>query len=112
MKWREPLTERGVGVSGMNAMQIVGLAFTHSSSDFGSILLDVAHKSIIKGWEEHIEDFDKFTTKGVLTDFRPAHRVGMGEFGLTNLDKAIQMMNADKSFDGKTDTINIASYRF
>lgn len=190
---RASLTERGVGVSGMNAMQIVGLAFTHSTSDFGSILLDVAHKSIIKGWEEHIEDFDKFTTKGVLTDFRPAHRVGMGEFdqldllpegaeytyatladqqtqitlatygkafsitrqaiinddlgmltkipyklgkaakatianlifatltgkkdlfskangnllengefGLTNLDKAIQMMNAHKSFDGKT----------
>lgn len=77
---RASLTERGIGLSGQNAMQIVGLAFTHSSSDFGSILLDVAHKSIIKGWQEHIEDFDKFTTKGILTDFRPAHRVGMGTF--------------------------------
>ncbi|MDE3955421.1 Clp protease ClpP [Glaesserella parasuis] len=82
---RASLVDRGVGLSGMNAMQIVGQAFTHSSSDFGSILLDVAHKSIIKGWQEHIEDFDKFTTKGTLTDFRPAHRVGMGSFDQLDL---------------------------
>lgn len=82
---RASLVDRGVGLSGMNAMQIVGQAFTHSSSDFGSILLDVAHKSIIKGWEEHVEDFDKFTTKGTLTDFRPAHRVGMGSFDQLDL---------------------------
>lgn len=78
---RASLTERGVGVSGLNAMQIVGQAFTHSSSDFGNILLDVAHKSLIKGWEEAVENYDQFTTKGVLTDFRPSHRVGLGEFG-------------------------------
>uniref|UniRef100_UPI0039180057 ClpP-like prohead protease/major capsid protein fusion protein n=1 Tax=Escherichia coli TaxID=562 RepID=UPI0039180057 len=38
---RMSLTERGIGVSGYNPMQMVGAAFTHSTSDFGNILLDV-----------------------------------------------------------------------
>lgn len=41
---RMSLTERGIGVSGYNPMQMVGAAFTHSTSDFGNILLDVANK--------------------------------------------------------------------
>ncbi|MGC6299294.1 Clp protease ClpP, partial [Pasteurella multocida] len=31
---RASIADRGVSISGMNAMSIVGLAFTHSSSDF------------------------------------------------------------------------------
>ncbi|MDH2923794.1 ATP-dependent Clp endopeptidase proteolytic subunit ClpP [Nicoletella semolina] len=77
---RASLVDRGVGVAGHNAMQVVGMAFTHSTSDFGNILLDVSHKSLMKGWEEASENFEQFTTKGILTDFRPAHRVGLGEF--------------------------------
>ncbi|EGM8073144.1 Clp protease ClpP, partial [Escherichia albertii] len=42
---RMSLTERGIGVSGYNPMQMVGAAFTHSTSDFGNILLDVANKA-------------------------------------------------------------------
>ena len=61
-------------------MGIVGLAFTHSSSDFGQILIDVAHKSLLKGWESAVEDYEKFTTRGTLTDFRTTKRVGLGGF--------------------------------
>ena len=78
---RASLTDRGVGVAGQNAMGVVGLAFTHSSSDFGQILIDVAHKSMLKGWETATENYEQFTTRGILTDFRQAKRVGMGEFG-------------------------------
>lgn len=78
---RASLVDRGVSVSGQNAMSIVGLAFTHSSSDFGQILIDVAHKSLLKGWETAAENFDQFTSHGTLTDFRPAKRVGLGDFG-------------------------------
>ena len=45
---RASLVDRGVGIAGMNAMQMVGMAFTHSTSDFGQILIDVAHKSVLK----------------------------------------------------------------
>ena len=78
---RASLVDRGIGVSGHNAMSMIGLAFTHSSSDFGQILIDVAHKSLLKGWETATENFDQFTSRGTLTDFRPANRVGLGDFG-------------------------------
>lgn len=77
---RMSLTERGVGVASFNPMQMVGMAFTHSTSDFGNILLDVANKSILQGWEEAPETFEEWTKKGQLSDFKTAHRVGLGGF--------------------------------
>ncbi|EPV8232244.1 ClpP-like prohead protease/major capsid protein fusion protein [Escherichia coli] len=77
---RMSLTERGIGVSGYNPMQMVGMAFTHSTSDFGNILLDVANKAILQGWEEAPETYEQWTRKGQLSDFKIAHRVGMGGF--------------------------------
>ncbi|WP_386696697.1 ClpP-like prohead protease/major capsid protein fusion protein [Lonepinella sp. MS14436] len=77
---RASLSDRGVSVLNYNPMQIVGMAFTHSSSDFGNILIDVAHKSVLKGWAESTENFEQWTHKGTLTDFRPAYRVGLGGF--------------------------------
>ena len=78
---RASLVDRGVGIAGNTPMQMVGLSFTHSSSDFGQILIDVAHKPLLKGWETATENYEQFTTRGILTDFRPAKRVGLGEFG-------------------------------
>lgn len=78
---RASLSDRGVSVMGLTPMQMVGLAFTHSSSDFGQILIDVSHKSLLKGWETATENYEQFTTRGILTDFRQAKRVGLGEFG-------------------------------
>lgn len=77
---RASLTERGVGVATVNPMQMIGMAFTHSTSDFGNILLDVANKAILLGWEENEETFEKWTKKGQLSDFKTAHRVGLGVF--------------------------------
>ncbi|MDF3830240.1 Clp protease ClpP [Pseudocitrobacter sp. 2023EL-00150] len=77
---RMALTERGIGVSSYNPMQMVGLALTHSTSDFGNILLDVANKALLQGWEEAEETFQKWTKKGQLSDFKTAHRVGLGGF--------------------------------
>ncbi|HAF8571071.1 TPA: phage portal protein [Salmonella enterica] len=77
---RISLVARGTGVSSMNPMQMIGMAFTHSTSDFGNILLDVANKSILQGWQEAPETFDVWTKKGQLSDFRIVHRVGMGGF--------------------------------
>lgn len=77
---RMSLTERGIGVSSYNPMQMVGLALTHSTSDFGNILLDVANKSILMGWDDAPETFEEWTKKGQLSDFKTAHRVGLGGF--------------------------------
>lgn len=77
---RASLTERGVGIAGMDRLTMVGLAFTHSSSDFGHLLADVAHKSMLRGYEEAEETFQRWTTRGVLTDFKPTHRVDLSTF--------------------------------
>ena len=78
---RASLVDRGIGIAGSQApMQMVALAFTHSSSDFGAILMDVAHKSALQGWENAVETFDRWTLKGTLTDFKTSHRVGLEAF--------------------------------
>lgn len=77
---RASLADRGIGVATLNPMQMVGLAFTHSTSDFGIILLDVANKSMLAGWDEAEETFQLWTKKGVLSDFKTSHRIGLGEF--------------------------------
>lgn len=82
---RASLSERDVSVSGMDRNTMVGLAFTHHSSDFGNILQDVAHKSMLKGYEEAAESFTQFTSKGSLSDFRASHRVDLTTF--PNLDR-------------------------
>ena len=77
---RASLVDRNIGVATLNPMQMVGLAFTHTTSDFGVILMDVANKSMLAGWELAEETFQLWTKKGQLSDFKVSHRVGLGEF--------------------------------
>lgn len=77
---RASLSERGVSIAGADRLQMVGMAFTHSSSDFGHLLADVAHKSMLRGYEEAEETFQRWTTRGVLTDFKPNRRVDLSTF--------------------------------
>lgn len=77
---RASLTDRGVSDVPGNPLAMVGMAFTHSTSDFGGVLMDVAHKSMLQGWEDAPETFPQWTKKGTLSDFRVAHRVGLDGF--------------------------------
>lgn len=74
----------GVNTRSMDRMDIVGSAFTHSSSDFPLLLADVAHKSLKRGYEESPEVFPQFTRAVTLTDFKPTSLAGLGRF--SNLD--------------------------
>ncbi|ABQ38500.1 ClpP-like prohead protease/major capsid protein fusion protein [Bradyrhizobium sp. BTAi1] len=62
------------------AMQSVVMSGALSTSDFVNILANVAHKSMLKGYEEAEETFQKWTGTGVLTDFKTATRVDLGVF--------------------------------
>lgn len=80
------LVDRGVSVAGFgNRMQIVNLAFTHSTSDFSSILAGGAEKSVLVGWQDSGETFQQWTKPGSLSNFHEANRVGLN--GFTSLDK-------------------------
>lgn len=88
---REVLRARGVQVTG-GVQALASAAFTsgpsmpgmaggmNSTSDFGNILINIANKAMLKGFDEAQETFDQFTSVGTLTDFKPAKRVGLDAF--------------------------------
>ena len=63
-------------------MQMVGAAFTqagsHGTSDFPNVLLNLMNKAALKGWESAEETYELWTDEGILTDFKPSKRVGLG----------------------------------
>ena len=70
----------GVNTRGMGRMELVAAAFTHSTSDFTSLLANTANKSMLKGWEEAEETFQQWTSRGQLSDFKVVDRVDLNEF--------------------------------
>lgn len=74
------LEKSGVSTSRLDRRELVGAAFTHTTSDFPNVLKDVMHKTMLKGWDEAPETFQLWTSKGILTDFRAASRVGLNSF--------------------------------
>jgi hypothetical protein len=52
----------------------------HSTSDFSEITSNVAHKSMLKGFEEAGTTFEKWTARGTLTDFKTHSRIDMNLF--------------------------------
>ena len=52
----------------------------HGTSDFGSILADVANKAMLQGVAEANETFSQWTKPGTLSDFKPSKRTGLDAF--------------------------------
>lgn len=84
---RESLQVAGRAHRGMGVMDMVGTAFLpvwgagqHSTSDFATILANVANKAMLRGYEEAGETFQVWTAKGTLADFRPQSRVDLNLF--------------------------------
>jgi len=53
---------------------MVGAAFTHSRSDFGNVIQDVANQSLLMGFEEQPETYPLWTREGSLSNYKEAHR--------------------------------------
>lgn len=106
---RASLIHRGIGIAGQDRMGIVGLAFTHGSSDFGHILGDIAHKSMLKGYQEAEETFQLWTAKGTLTDFKPTKRVDLTSFpNLAQVAEGAEYSHATVS--DRAESIVLATY--
>ncbi len=82
---RKCLEIHGIRTSHLDKRDIIGRAFTHSSSDFSYLLSNNANKSMLRGYSEAPEVFDQFTRIGNLSDYKTADRVGLSEF--SNLDE-------------------------
>lgn len=81
---RAALQRNNISTMGLDKMGIVAAAFTHTSGDFGTLLENVAQKSMMKGFDEAQETFQLWTSKGTLSDFKIASRTDIGTF--PNLD--------------------------
>lgn len=77
---RESLAQAGLVTRGLDRKEIVGLAFTHSSSDFPALLGDTARKAVLQGYQEAEETFDQFTRPVSVPDFKATNLVGLGSF--------------------------------
>lgn len=77
---RESLVQAGVSTAGMSRMDVVGLAFTHSTSDFPGLLGDTSRAAVLRGYQEAEEQFDQFTRPVSVPDFKPTNLVGLGAF--------------------------------
>jgi ATP-dependent Clp endopeptidase proteolytic subunit ClpP len=106
---RASLEQAGVRTGHMSKMELVAAAFTHTSSDFGNLLADVAQKSLLKGYEEAEETFQAWTATGELPDFKPAKRVGLDNFpALSVVPEGAEYTYATVGDRGET--IQIATY--
>lgn len=77
---RKCLELRGIRTERMDKRELVGRAFTHSTSDFPKILENNSRKAMLRGYDEAEEVFQRFTRTGNLSDFKQHSRVGMGTF--------------------------------
>jgi ATP-dependent protease ClpP protease subunit len=81
---RSCLTRAGVRTEGMGQMEIVGLAFTQSTSDFPILLGNVMHKALLAAYAIQPDTWTKFCKRGTVSDFRAHNRYRVGS--LSNLD--------------------------
>lgn len=106
---RASLQDRGIGIATLRPQDMVAMAFTHTSSDFGSILIDASHRSLLEGWEQAEETYHLWTRTGRLSDFKVHNRVSLGSFS------ALRQVQAGAEYKNITlldsgETIRLASY--
>lgn len=81
---KESLTRAGVRFDGKDKMQIVGMAFTQTSSDFPILLENTMHKTLQAAYALQPLTWRRWAKKGTVSDFRDHPRYRRGSFG--NLD--------------------------
>ncbi len=82
---KDSLVRGGHNVEGLDKMDIVGRAFTSSSSDF-PVLLEGANRTVLlANYQEQADTWRQFCATGSVSDFREHKRLRMGSF--TDLEK-------------------------
>lgn len=106
---RASLENVGIKTGGMDKMALVAAAFTHTGSDFPSLLANVAEKAMLMGHEEAEETFQLWTVKGNLPDFKAAKRVDLNTFpSLAEVQDGAEYKYATVGDRGET--IQLATY--
>lgn len=81
---KQSLRVSNVPVNGMDKMQVVAAAFTHSSSDFPYLLENSLGKELRNAYGEFAETWSQWCDVGSVPDFKQNSRIQLGSFN--NLD--------------------------
>lgn len=91
---RSALERRGENTRGMSKMELAGAVFQqraagyHSTSDFPSILANVANKTLRSAYESTPRTFGAWARRATITDFKPVQRTQLG--GAPDLTKVLE----------------------
>lgn len=77
---KQSLERAGVNISGMDKMEIVGRAFTSSTSDFHVLLEGTNRRVLLANYQAVADTWRRFCTIGSVSDFRENKRLRMGTF--------------------------------
>jgi len=89
--------------------QASGVGITHTTSDYTSILENIANKMMLQGWNESPATWRPWTNRGVLSDFKASSRVGLGLFSdLAKVEEGGEYKGAKVSERGVT--IQLGTY--
>lgn len=106
---KESLRLAGVNTTGWSRAKIVERAFTHSSSDFPNILLDVANKALTEGYREQPTTYQMFTRRTSATDFKTNHRVRISSF--TDLEEVRELEEyKEGTIKDEGETVKVATF--
>lgn len=106
---RASLHRKNISTKSMDKMAVVAAAFTHGTSDFTNLLADVATKSMLKGYDEAEETFQRWTSVGNLPDFKAAKRVDLNTFpSLAQVEPGAEYKYA--TIGDRGETIQLATY--
>lgn len=86
---RECLHRIGVRTAGMSTLEMVGRAFTQSTSDFPVLLENAMHKSLQAGYAVAADTWRRWCAVGTVSDFRAHNRYRVGSLG--NLDSLTEL---------------------
>jgi hypothetical protein len=86
---RQCLTRIGVRTEGMSTLEMVGRAFTQSTSDFPILLENAMHKALLSGYAVSADTWQRWCAKGTVSDFRAHNRYRVGSLG--NLDALTEL---------------------
>ena len=111
---RRYIDTQGVKLAGVRREQVIGQALTmagiaHGTSDFANLLENIANKSMMRGWDEAPETWNRWARTGNLPDFKQGSRVNMSTFG----DLDIVLENGEYkygTFSDLKEVLQLATY--
>lgn len=113
---RESVERSGVSTRGMNTMDVAAHALGlragvgyHSTSDFPTILGNVANRTLRAAYAAFPKTFEKWARRGTISDFRPITRVAVS--GAPELKKVLEGAEFTYGTMGATaEVIQLATY--